>query len=139
MLTEIQINLIRESAEHLAESNIASTNTFYANLFEVAPSVRTLFPDDMFEQSGKLWESIVTVVESADNLSAIESDLKALGARHVGYGAEPEHYVVVTKVLIETISVVMNEKWSEDYQQAWQKALEAVCAVMLQGAAEIGS
>ena len=136
MVTEHQVDLIRESAEHLAEANVAATNAFYANLFKAAPGVRSLFPDDMFEQSEKLWNSIVMVVESADDLAEIEDALMALGARHVGYGAEPAHYAVVTKVLIETISILMADAWSEAHQTAWAAALEAVCATMLEGAAQ---
>ncbi len=136
MLTEDQIDLIRESAERLGEVNVAATNAFYANLFKVAPGVRTLFPEDMFEQSEKLWKSIVMVVESADDLSEIEHALKALGARHVRYGAEPAHYKVVTDVLIETIAALMEHDWTEDHQTAWRLALEAVCDTMLEGAAQ---
>lgn len=136
MLSEQQVDLIRESAERLADANIAATNAFYANLFKVAPGVRTLFPEDMFAQSEKLWNSIVMVVESADDLSEIESTLQALGARHVNYGAEPAHYKVVTDVMIETIAALMQREWSDDHQQAWRAALEAVCDVMLQGAAK---
>lgn len=136
MLTDQQVELIRDSAERLADANVAATNAFYANLFKVAPGVRTLFPDDMFEQSEKLWNSIVMVVQSADDLSAIRDALKALGARHVGYGAEPAHYAVVTDVLIETISSLMKSDWSDAHQMAWEKALEAVCATMLEGAAQ---
>lgn len=138
MLTEDQIDLIRESAERLAAANVPATNAFYANLFKVAPGVRPLFPDDMFQQSEKLWNSIVMVVESADNLTEIESALRALGARHAGYGAEPEHYAVVTDVLIETISSLMQDGWSQAHQQAWNTALGAVCATMLEGAEQRG-
>ena len=88
----------------------------------------------MFEQSEKLWNSIVMVVESADDLSGIEAALKALGSRHVAYGAEPAHYPVVTEVLIETISILMQDEWSNAHQAAWKAALEAVCATMLEGA-----
>lgn len=96
MLTPNQVELIRTSAECLSDANVAATNAFYAHLFKVAPGVRPLFPKDMFEQSEKLWSTIVKVVESASDLTKIEADLRALGARHVGYGAEPAHYVAVT-------------------------------------------
>lgn len=135
MLTDAQVDLIRDSAEILAEANVAATNAFYANLFKLAPGVRTLFPDDMFEQSEKLWNSIVMVVESASDLSEITDALRALGARHVGYGAQPEHYPVVTSVLIETMSTLMQDEWSKAHQDAWKAALEAVCDTMLEGAA----
>jgi hemoglobin-like flavoprotein len=134
MLSDAQVDLIRTSAQHLADANIVATNSFYVNLFKVAPEVRPLFSEDMFAQSEKLWQTIVMIVESVDNLPDIQQALRDLGKRHVAYGAEPAHYVVVTSVLIETISTLMKDEWSEAYQEAWQVALEAVCGVMLEGA-----
>lgn len=135
MLTENQIVLIRECAERMAETNVAATNAFYANLFSVAPGIRNLFPDDMFNQSEKLWNSIVMVVEGADDMGEIRDALEHLGARHVHYGAEPEHYEVVTQVLIKTIAALMDNQWTLAHQDAWQAALDAVCDIMLKGAA----
>lgn len=134
MLSDAQIDLIRTSAERLALSNVAATNAFYVKLFQTAPAVRPLFSEDMFEQSEKLWQSIVMVVESADDLHQIRQALMALGKRHIAYGAEPDHYVVVTKVLIDTVSTLMKDEWSDDYQAAWTSALGAVCDIMLEGA-----
>lgn len=136
MLSQSQVDLIRTSAERLGDSNILATNAFYTGLFKEAPGVRGLFPDDMFEQSQKLWDTIVMVVEQADNLGEIEGKLLALGARHVKYGAEPAHYPVVTNVLIDTIAKLMNDEWSSETQDAWKTALDAVCATMIQGASE---
>ncbi len=134
MLSSAQVELIRNSAECLSQANVAATNAFYSNLFKVAPGVRPLFPEDMFEQSEKLWNTIVKVVESAHDLTQIEADLKALGARHVSYGAEPAHYAVVTDVLIQTMATLMNDRWTEETRNTWKAALEEVCTLMLEGA-----
>lgn len=134
MLSSTQVDLIRASAACLGDANVAATNAFYANLFKVAPGVRPLFPEDMFEQSEKLWNTIVKVVESASDLTELETELKALGARHVNYGAEPAHYVVVTEVLIQTIATLMNDRWTEETHETWKTALGEVCALMLEGA-----
>ena len=136
MLSQPQVLLIRKSAERLADSNIVATDAFYANLFKVAPAVRPLFSEDMFEQSEKLWNTIVKVVECASDLSEIESELRAMGARHVRYGAEPAHYAVVTDVLVQTVAVLMDDEWTEETRVAWKAALEAVCTTMLEGAAD---
>lgn len=135
MLSDDQVDLIRHSAGRLAEVNVAATNAFYSNLFAHAPGVRALFPDDMFGQSEKLWQSIVMVVQSADDISEIEAALRELGAKHVAYGADAAHYQVVTDVLLETISAVMADEWSDDHYVAWKATLDAVSGVMLDGAA----
>lgn len=136
MLSETQVDLIRDSAQIVARSNVAATDAFYASLFKTAPGVRPLFAEDMFAQSEKLWQSIVMVVESADNLGEILDALKELGARHVGYGAEPAHYDVVADVLLQTLGQVVGVAWTDDHHAAWKAALDAVCATMLEGAAQ---
>ncbi len=137
MLTNDQIDLIRGSAERMSEASFAATNAFYSNLFKAAPGVRSLFPEDMFEQNEKLWDSIVMVVRSADSFDHIIDALKALGGRHVAYGAQPEHYTLVAEVLVETIATLMAQDWTPDHQSAWEAALNAVCQTMLEGAANV--
>lgn len=136
MLTESEIDLIRSSAEKMAELNVTATNLFYANLFKEVPEIRVLFPDEMFDQSEKLWASIVMVVESVDDLTEIVPALRDLGARHIAYGAEPEHYGVVSRVLIETIKTLMAEDWTPEHQATWVKAMGIVVETMLSGAAQ---
>jgi len=134
MLTREQIDLVRDSAECLAEANVAATNAFYANLFAAAPEVRTLFPEDMYSQSEKLWSSIVKVIENIEAPDEIQIELRSLGARHVGYGAATAHYAIVSEILVETISNLMKDKWSDAHRSAWENALETVCSTMLEGA-----
>lgn len=136
MLTKEQAECIRASAERLSEANIAATTTFYEELFTVAPEMRQLFPGDMFAQSRKLWDSIVVVVESAYDLSRIEAEFRALGARHADYGVRPEYYPTVTRVLIDTVAALMRKEWTPAHQVAWEGALQAVTELMMAGAAE---
>lgn len=136
MLTEVEIELIRSSAEKMAELNVIATNMFYANLFKEVPEIRVLFPEEMFDQSEKLWASIVMVVESVDDLAEIVPALKELGARHISYGTEPDHYEVVSRVLIETIKSLMAEEWTPEHQATWVKAMGIVAETMLSGAAQ---
>lgn len=136
MISETDIDLIRDSAEAIFRADVAATNTFYTNLFNVAASVRPLFPEDMFDQSKKLLDSIVFVIENLEEPDKTASLLRAMGARHVGYGAEPEHYPIVSAVLIDTIESVMTTGWSEAHRDAWVRALDWVTEAMLDGAKE---
>lgn len=139
MLLSEEIRLIRETATLLAKAEVSATNLFYANLFRVAPSVRPMFPEDMFAQSTKLWESVVTVVEALDNLDRIAPTLRDLGRRHVGYGAKPAHYDLVAATLITTIASLSSDIWTAAHETAWQKALHIVCSTMIAGADEFAN
>lgn len=130
----IDLSLIRIAAERLAAAPIPSTNAFYTRLFQVAPVVRPLFPEDMFEQSEKLWNSIVAVVEFAEDLDRLRPVLRQMGARHVAYGAQPEHYAAVVDTLLDTIAQTMGESWTAPQARAWSHVLARVADMMIEGA-----
>ena len=80
-------------------------DAFYANLFATAPAVRPLFAGtDLTRQKTMLLGALVLLRKSLRNLDAIVPKLRELGARHVAYGAEPEHYPVVGEVLIASMA-----------------------------------
>lgn len=63
--------------------------------------MQPLFADvDMDRQRQALLNMLVVLRESLRDLDDIVPDLEELGARHAEYGAQPEHYPVVGKVLI---------------------------------------
>lgn len=111
---------------------------FYTRLFETAPAVKPLFAGtDMQRQRQMLLSALVLLRNSLRNLDAVIPTLRKLGARHVDYGAEPEHYVVVGSVLIGAMAEVAGESWEPRYAEAWNEAFGVVAAVMLEGAAEV--
>ena len=76
---------------------------FYERLFYMAPSLRRMFPQDMREQKRKLMVMIATAVQGLDDLDTLVPQLKALGARHAGYGVKDTHYEIVGEALIWTL------------------------------------
>ena len=48
-MTPDQVNLVQESFAKVAPISEQAAVLFYGRLFEVAPSVRAMFPDDMTE------------------------------------------------------------------------------------------
>ena len=109
-------------------------DTFYERLFEAAPSVRPLFPDDLKRQKTMLLGALVLLRKSLRNLDAILPKLHELGARHVAYGARPEHYPVVGSVLIASMAEVAGDRWATAYSEAWSAAYEVVAGAMIDGA-----
>ena len=82
---------------------------FYARLFFAAPAVKPLFPNDMKKQKTILLGALVLLRKSLRNLDAIVPKLRELGARHVAYGAKPEHYGVVGATLITSLATIAGE------------------------------
>ncbi len=110
---------------------------FYARLFEAAPAVRPLFEGtDMARQRAMLLSALILLRRSLRNLDAVVPTLRKLGARHVAYGAEAEHYPVVGEVLIGAMAEVAGDAWEQRYEDAWGEAFGVVAGVMMEGAAE---
>jgi len=109
---------------------------FYARLFAVAPAVAPLFASaDLRRQKQKLLAALVLLRRSLRDLDAVVPKLRAMGARHVGYGARPEHYPVVGSVLIDSMAEVAGDAWRPEYARAWASAFDVVAGAMLAGAA----
>lgn len=110
---------------------------FYARLFAAAPSVKPLFAGtDLRRQKAILLSALVLVRKSLRDMDAMVPTLRELGARHVGYGATPEHYLVVGEVLIASLAEVAGAAWRPEHQLAWAAAFAVIADVMLAGAAE---
>jgi methyl-accepting chemotaxis protein len=110
---------------------------FYARLFAAAPAVRPLFDGtDLDRQKGMLLSTLVLLRRSLRNLDAIVPTLRGLGARHVAYGARPEHYIVVGEVLIASLAEVAGDAWRPEHELAWAAAFAVIADAMLSGARE---
>src|SRR4051794_4194476 len=74
---------------------------FCARLLAAAPAVRPLLvAADVRRQKMMLLDAFVLVRGSLHDMDALICELRELEARHVAYGATPEHYIVVGEALI---------------------------------------
>ena len=95
---------------------------FTGRLFEAAPAVKPLFADtDLPRQKTMLLGTLVLLRKSLRDLNAIVPKLRELGARHVAYGAQPEHYPVVADVLIAAMAKVAGDAWQPEHERPGAK------------------
>ena len=80
--------------------------------------------------------ALVLLRKSSRDLDAIVPKLRELGARHVAYGARPEHYPVVGQALIAAMAEIAGDAWRPEYERAWAAAFEVVAGAMLDGACD---
>ena len=131
----LQVELLETSFEKVKPNAGEFAASFYNNLFTAYPEAKPLFAHtDLKEQQKKLIASLVMVVENLRNPEALEGPLKGLGARHVKYGALPEHYPLVGNALLTTFEQYLGDSWTEDVKQAWVDAYGAITNIMLDGA-----
>ena len=132
----LDLEALETSFDLIAPRGDELMDIFYARLFDAAPAVRPLFAGtDVRRQKAMLLSALVLVRKSLRDLEAILPTLHKLGARHVQYGARPEHYPVVATVLIASMAEIAGPAWRRRYEQAWASALGIVADAMLDGAA----
>lgn len=135
-MSALELDLLEESFDLVAPRGDELMDEFYTRLFDAASAVRPLFPADMRRQKTMLLGALVLLRKSLRNLGAIVPKLRELGARHVAYGALPEHYPVVGEALIGAMAAVAGDDWRPEYARAWSAAYEVVASTMIAGAEE---
>jgi hemoglobin-like flavoprotein len=130
-MTPENVRLVQASFAQVAPISDQAAEIFYARLFEVAPQVRALFPDDMTEQRRKLMATLAAVVNGLANLESILPAASALAKRHVDYGAQPGHYPVVGEALLWTLERGLGPAWTPDVAAAWTAAYTTLSGFMI--------
>jgi nitric oxide dioxygenase len=132
----LDVKALEASFDLVAPRGDELMDEFYGRLFAVAPSVIPLFPKDLTRQKTMLLGALVLLRKSLRNLDPIVPKLRELGARHVAYGAVPEHYPVVGATLISSLAAIAGDGWRPEHESAWSAAFDIVAGEMLAGAAE---
>jgi len=131
----LNLQALETSFDVVAPRGDELMDVFYARLFAAAPAVKPLFAGtDLKKQKTMLLGTLVLLRKSLRDLDAIVPKLRELGARHVAYGAQPEHYPVVGEVLIASMAEIAGEAWRPEYERAWGEAFAIVAGAMIEGA-----
>jgi hemoglobin-like flavoprotein len=130
-MTPNQAKLVQESFARVAPISETAAVLFYDRLFEMAPSVKAMFPADMTEQRKKLMATLAVVVSGLGNLESILPAASALAKRHVSYGAKPAHYPVVGAALLWTLEKGLGDAWTPDVAEAWTAAYDTLSGYMI--------
>ncbi len=131
----LPVELLESSFAKVKPNATDFAHSFYENLFRLSPEAQPLFAStNMAEQKKKLLASLVLVVDNLRKPDALRSALEGLGAKHVAYGALPEHYPLVGNALLTTFEEYLKEDWTAEVKQAWVDAYGAIAELMLKGA-----
>jgi hemoglobin-like flavoprotein len=130
-MTPDHVKLVQESFAKVVPISDAAAVIFYDRLFEVAPSVKAMFPADMTEQRKKLMAMLAAVVNGLSNLESVLPAASALAKRHVSYGAKAEHYLVVGGALLWTLEKGLGDSWTPEVADAWTAAYGTLSGFMI--------
>lgn len=130
-MTPNQIKLVQASFAQVAPIAATAADLFYGRLFETAPHVRAMFPEDISEQKKKLMAMLGTVVAGLNNLDTLMPAVRALGRRHGGYGVKAQHYAPVGSALLWTLEKGLGAAFTPDVKDAWATAYIVLSTTMI--------
>lgn len=133
-MTPQQIALVQQTFGSLHPIARDAAGRFYAGLFTLDPSLRSLFPDDLTRQSDLLMQMLAGAVACLGRLERVVPTLEALGARHVEYGVEPRHYDLVGRALLDTLKEGLGSAFTPEVREAWAAAYAILAETMQTGA-----
>jgi hemoglobin-like flavoprotein len=134
-MTPNEIQLVQTSFKSVAPIAAQAADLFYGRLFEIAPEVRSLFPDDLSGQKKKLMGMLATAVTNLHQVEKIIPAVQDLGRRHAGYGVSEAHYKPVGEALIWTLDKGLGEAFTPEVRGAWLSAYTTLAGVMTAAAA----
>ena len=131
-MTPDQIEQVKISFATVVKEQAATS--FYRRLFELDPSLRPMFPDDLAEQKKKVIGAFSMMVDSLDKLDDILPVVRALGQRHGGYGVTPAHYATMGAALLWTLQQILGAGWTPKLATTWSEAYRLIAGTMIAAA-----
>jgi len=135
-MTPQQIDLVQTSFKKVVPIAGTAADLFYGRLFEIAPQVRSMFPDDLADQKKKLMAMLGTAVAGLSHLDTLVPAVQALGRRHAGYGVKAQHYAPVGSALLWTLEKGLGEAFTPEVKDAWATAYIVLSTTMMNAATE---
>jgi hemoglobin-like flavoprotein len=129
-MTLKQIELVRRSFAHIKFRREEAAALFYRRLFELDPSLRPLFKEDLKEQGTKLMQMLGLAVTLIEQPQMLQPALEALGRRHSVYGVKSEHYDIVGKALILTLGEALEDAFTTEVRDAWLEVYFVIATAM---------
>lgn len=129
-MTSEQTSLVQASFAQVAPIADTAATLFYDRLFELNPSLRGLFSEDLREQRIKLMAMLTTAVNNLHQWETVAPHVKQLGWRHVSYGVKSADYDTVGTALIDTLEKGLGEAFTPPVRDAWIACYTTIAADM---------
>lgn len=133
-MTSEQRRLVRQTVGALRDQAGPFSLLFYGRLFELDPSARRLFHNDLVLQGRKVIDTLDWMAESLEQFESMTPRLAELGRKHAGYGVRLDQYESVIAALLWAIAQALEPDFDAATRDSWTLALSAVGEAMKEGA-----
>ena len=136
-LTPREVHLMRSSFEQLIVDINTTITVFYKNLFEIDPSLRAMFGDDVTAQGSKLMKMIVSILTSYDRLDEARAEMEDLGRLHVDYAVTEAQYEPIGEALLRTFEQELGDKFTDEVRDIWERVYKTIADMSIDGMTDL--
>ncbi len=131
-----QITLVQDTFDKIRPISEKAAELFYNRLFQLNPSLESLFKGNIKAQGIMLMQMLDYAVTCLDKPDALIPTIQDLGKRHVGYGVIEEYYETVGEALLWTLEQGLGRDFTPDVKDAWAAAYKLLSDTMKSAARE---
>ena len=136
-VTPEQVALVQRSFSELGPRTRDLAARFYEILFEVDPSLRSMFSADPLDQESLFRSELAMIVRSIPQFEAFVARTRRLGKRHAEYGVTYAQYEIAGRALLSALEDTLGSGFTEEMRDAWRLGFDLMAETMMQGAAEV--
>jgi hemoglobin-like flavoprotein len=132
------------SAEYQAQKSMIQSSScvawfydlFYERLFQVAPTTKPLFKNDMQVQGKALVKMISAALGLLNDVASLTDALQGLARGHAAKGVVSAQYGIVGEVMLWTLKKVLGEHYTPEVEGSWLRIYCFMIKVIIPAAVE---
>ena len=141
-MTNHQKDLVRATVPVLKEHGVALTTYFYNRMLANNPELKNVFNSanqHTNAQPTALAMAVLAYAENIDDPSVLKEAVNRIANKHVSLDIRPEHYAIVGKHLVASISEVLGNAATPELIDAWTTAYSELAAIFISAEADLYS
>jgi hemoglobin-like flavoprotein len=126
----------------VADRPVRLAEAFYEHLFDIAPQLRAMFPDDLTAQMQRMSDTLLGAIARLETFDTaqLEAALRRLGADHrTRHGVEAEQYRYVGHALTRAVRDLAGLGYSGALSSSWIAVYQYLAGHMTAGARDAES
>lgn len=132
-MLESHIQLVKDTWFNVVCHATEAGGIFYEKFFELEPTARVLFKEDIQQQKHKLVMAISVIFTKVHKLDHIEEEIKFLAKRHILYGVDISFFRSFRTAFLSMLQIILSEQnqWTKEIEAAWEGIYDVITQAMV--------
>lgn len=111
--------LVQQSFALLEPALEPLMDLFFARLFQMEPSLRNLFPNDLSHHKRIFCRTLALIICEMEELAQLDTRVEELGKLYIALGLDAGAYDTLGAALVWTVEIGLGEAFTLEMRTAW--------------------